>query len=109
MSRTLKFYGCSDDLFEIEGTHGDEPDEIGCYDKPCVVKIQSGDDALCVVGMYAPGNVAGCWSIGLMPVDEDREMPNWPVTYKLGGRGYSTELTMSVPDNAVVTVYKDTL
>jgi hypothetical protein len=27
MQRVLKFYGASDDLFEIEGTTGDEPDE----------------------------------------------------------------------------------
>lgn len=105
-TRVLRFYGCSDDLFEVDGGRRDEPDEIGCYDKPVVVKIQNGPDSLCVVGMYAPANVAACWSIGLMPTDEGTPMPNWPVSYKLGGRGYSTELTIEVPDTAVVSVFK---
>tara|TARA_Y100000034_G_scaffold136880_1_gene216641 strand:- start:2104 stop:2331 length:228 start_codon:yes stop_codon:yes gene_type:complete len=75
MSRALKFYGASDDLFEIEGTTGDEPDEVGCYDSFCGVTIEANDGVLNVVGYYGPFNTA-CWMIGIMPVDEDIAMPH---------------------------------
>ena len=104
MSRRLTFYGASDDLFEIEGTKGSEPDEVPCYDRAAVAKIESSEGQLCVVGMYAPGNTAPCWSIGIMPVDEEVEIPDWPMQWELGGRGYSAELTIAVPDDAVVSM-----
>jgi len=104
----VKFYGSSDDLFQVEGPVIGAPDEIGCYDKPGVIKVQSGVDQVCVVAMYSPGNVSGCWSIGLMPVDEDVPIPSWPMNWKLKDHhGYSTELVMTVPDNAVVSVVSD--
>lgn len=62
--RTLRFYGASDDRFEIEGSLPGEPDEIGCFDKSCVVKICSPSECqLAIVGIYAPGNTAPCWGI----------------------------------------------
>jgi len=42
MPRDLTFYGASDDLFEIEGTKGDEPDEIGAYDSGNAVASPTG-------------------------------------------------------------------
>lgn len=106
--RELKFYGASDDLFEIEGTSGDEPDEVGCYNRPAVAKVSSSSEGeLAVVAVYAPGNVAGCWSIGLMPVDEDVPLPSWQTAWKTGGRGYSAELTLTVPDDAVVSMMSE--
>ena len=108
MSRELRFYGASDDLFEIEGTSGDEPDEVGCYNRPAVAKIESpSEGSLCVVAVYAPANVAGCWSIGLMPRDEDIPMPPWKTSFRTGGRGYSAELTITVPDDATVSIVSD--
>jgi len=104
--RELTFYGASDDLFEIEGTRGDEPDEVGCYDEPAVAKIHSSEGELCIVGMYAPGNAAACWSIGLMPTDEDVPIPDWKMSWKNGDRGYTAELTIHVPDDAVVSMVR---
>ncbi|MCA9179356.1 MAG: hypothetical protein KDB14_33090, partial [Planctomycetales bacterium] len=95
---------CSDDLFEIDGTSGDEPDEIGCWDHPEVVKVHSpSEGGLHVVACYAPKGSVGCWAIGLMQLDEDVEIPSWPMEWKIGGRGYSVELTLTVPDDAVVS------
>lgn len=105
MSRTLKFYGASDDLFEIEGTCGDEPDEVICHETPVVAMVKGGDEGLCVVAMYAPGDAAACWSIGIMPLDEyGVPIPSWPMTWRLSEECYSPELTLTVPDDAVVSM-----
>lgn len=106
--RTLRFYGASDDRFEIEGSLPGEPDELGCYKKPCVVKVCSPSKGqLAIVGMYAPGNTAPCWSIGIMPVDEDVPIPPWQISWQTNENGYSTQLTILVPDDAVVSEVTD--
>lgn len=101
--RTLKFYGASDDLFEIEGTTGSEPDERN----PGTVEIKDADgNGLRVHCDYAVA-ANGCWMVGVAPLDEDIPIPDWPVSFKLGGRGYTAELTMVVPDTAVVSNVDD--
>ncbi len=107
--RTLKFYGGSDDLFEIEGTVRTEPDEEGCYDRPAIANIKAAEGELNIVAVYAPkGCDVGCWAIGIMPADEDIPIPPWPVSFKLNeirpGKGYSAELTIPAPDDAVVSM-----
>ena len=97
--RMLKFYGLSDDLFEIEGTRGDEPDE-----RPAgTVEVKDGDgNGLRVHCDYGvTGNA--CWMVGIAPIDDGVPIPNWPMSFRLGGRGYSAELTIEAPDSAVVS------
>ena len=75
MSRTLKFYGASDDLFEIEGTKGDEPDEVGSYNSAPVVSIRSNEGEMLVIGQYSVGGTA-CWMVGVAPFEEDVPTPS---------------------------------
>jgi len=102
--RTLKFYGASDDLFECEGTNTGigEPDEINCYDEPCIIEIKTESEGLRIVGEYAVADNA-CWMIGVAPLDEDQRIPSWPISYKNGTNGYTAELTILTPDDAVVS------
>lgn len=100
--RTLMFYGVSDDLFECEGTHIEEPDEIGCYDRPAAVSITTPQEAGLIIIGYYDNHINACWSIGILPLDEDVPIPAWPISVKLGGRGYSAALTIEVPDDAIV-------
>lgn len=105
--RTLKFWGESDDLFEIVGTRRGEPDEIGCFNQrngpPSVLLASESDGGrLIVIASYAPGqgrDKVACWAIGIAPADEDVPLPAWPMRWALGGRGYSTELQIDVPDD----------
>ena len=119
MSRKLTFYGASfdrrfmmlspsDDLFPIIGTTDSEPDEEGCFDRPAVAKVESSEGVLCVVGMYAPEGVGHCWCIGLMPIGEGVPIPEWPMEWKLSGDcEYSAALTITAPDDAVVSMLSD--
>lgn len=98
MTKKLKFYGASDDLFEIEGTSLGEPDEIGCYSRTPIVKVCNDLAGLQVIAHYV-----GVWSIGIAPLDEDIPLPGWPMEWRLSGLGYSTELTLEVPDDVRVS------
>jgi len=97
--RLLKFYGASDDLFEIDGTAEDEPDERD----PGTVEIKDIDGS--GLRVHCDYGIAGnaCWMVGVAPMDEDAPIPDWPMSFRLGGRGYSAELTMKVPDTAKVS------
>jgi hypothetical protein len=105
MSRNLKFYGASDDLFEVEGTTGTEPNEIGCYGRIPAVKVCNDHGGMIVVAIYdadsLPPDMPECWTIGICPLDEDVPLPGWPM--KWSAQGYSTVLEMEVPDDVRVT------
>lgn len=117
MSRTIKIYGSSDDLFEIETDHrAGEPDEIGCFSKPAAIKITAngemggGVDGLIVFGVQ--GVVGPGWAIGIAPLDnpnydtrsigasEGLPLPGWIKSFGLAENTYSTLLTLEVPDDA---------
>lgn len=102
MPRTLKFYGVSDDLFEVEGHRKGEPDEIS--PSQCV-KVANDHGGLVVSAHYAPGN-AGCWAIGISQLDEDEPLPDWPMTFTTGkpSRGYSVVLNIEVPDSVEMSI-----
>lgn len=97
MGRTLTFYGASDDLFEIDGTTGDEPDEIGCFGKAVTIEIRQQDRGLIVAGMYTG---RGVWAMGIAPIDDDQPMPDWPMSWAF--EGYTAKLTIQAPDHVVV-------
>lgn len=96
--RTLTFYGASDDLFECDDSARRDTEEIGCYRGPAMYRVQDGDAGLLVVGLYAPNNVVGCWSVGISQLDEDKPLPDWPMVFK--AEGYSVRLVITVPDSA---------
>lgn len=100
MSKILKFYGASDDLFEVEGAIREE---IGCFDKPGVYHLKSAEGEILVVAHYGIGNAAA-WSVGLCQVDEGVPVPAWPVTYSMHESGYSVLLTMEVPDDTHLVI-----
>lgn len=99
MSRILTFYGASDDLFVCEDKKKRNTEEAECYDGPASYKIIDENEGLIVVGHYAPSNV-GCWSVGISPLDEDCPIPNWKMHWGLSESGYSTLLSIEVPDTA---------
>jgi hypothetical protein len=95
--QTAIFYGASDDLIEIDGVKGG--DEFGAWFNS--EELMQGCFVLGgVMKIYAIYD--GCWHFSIGPVDEDIEMPDWPIRYKLHERGYSVQLEIDVPDNVAV-------
>lgn len=88
MQRKLIFYGISDDLFECDDSTDKDSEEIGSYNSVAAYKITDGNVGMYVVGHYSPVST-GCRSVGILPLDEASEIPDWDMKFKLGGRGYT--------------------
>lgn len=106
--KTVKFYGASDDLVEIEGIKGE--DEF-YFHPTCESEKGIGLSQAFLVGSGAGGLKVyaiydGCWHFSIGPIDEDIEMPQWPIRYSLYESGYSVLLEIDVPDNAFVKELK---
>lgn len=97
----IYFYGSSDDLIEIKSDNGKLDNEIGSYDCPCSVKVQTPDgDGLAVFAHYAPdGCPDGTWVFGVTLLGEDHPLPTWPVSFQTAENGYSPCLVIDSPDD----------
>lgn len=104
MTKLVRFYGHSDDCFEIEGAFNDE---IGCYDKMAVVLLKSAvaEERLAIVGLYSPHG-AGTWTAAPALIEEDDDMPAWPIRFTRK-HPYSLMLEIEVPDDTTMTVVKE--
>jgi hypothetical protein len=66
--KKLKFYGVSDDLFEMDG---DISEEISCYNSGAAYHLKAADGEMIVFGHYAPSPIPGAtWVIGVTLVEE---------------------------------------
>lgn len=99
--KDFKFYGYSDDNLEVEGAIREE---IPAEDCIASCELKSSEGALRVTGVYAPNNFAGTWCIGISPIDEDVDIPQWETRFALHEKGYSAELTITVPDDTVMVL-----
>lgn len=96
--KTVKFYGASDDLVEVEGIPG--ADEFWC-DTTCAPFAY----ATFVVGgkVRVRAIYDGCWSFAVGQVDEDLELPAWPIRItQHADPSYSVLLEIDVPDDTSV-------
>ena len=108
-ARTLRIYGHSDDLVEVEGTDrkSGEPDEITAGEREeAAVRITHKDAAgktqgLVVVAEYDyKGLAIGCWLIGIVQLGEDVALPGWPMRWS--NKEYTTVLEIDVPEGTRV-------
>jgi len=96
--RKITFYGSSDDLIEIEGAPGaDEYYADTDREEPEGRFIVGGK--ILVMALYDKN---GCWSFSLGQLHEDVPFPDWPISFRQHENGYSVELTIEAPDDAIV-------
>jgi len=111
----VEFSGHSDDLIHF-GIDGDT-DETGAYEKPLYFRIIAegapGDPCgecgrpkppktqrMAVMGYY--GEI-GTWAFAPGIASEDEAFPDWPISFSVA-HGYSTKMTVEIPDGLTVTV-----
>ena len=108
-ARTLRIYGHSDDLVEMEGTdrQSGEPDEITAGERgEAAVRITAKDSAgetqgLTVVAEYDyKGLGVGCWLIGIVQLGEAAALPGWPMRWS--NEEYTPVLELDVPEGTRV-------
>lgn len=95
--KTFAFYGRSDDC-TYGGPINDEEEYYNMR-----LAVNSDEGSVHVVFDYGG---RGVWAVGLAPTDEDAVFPEWPIAMRMCENGYSTLLTMEVPDDAVVEPIK---
>lgn len=104
--KPMIFHGYSDDTFGEYGRTRDDHDNCASG-KPIRFRVQSGVDALDVVGQYSPGN-SGAWLVGVEAIEPDngQPLPAWPMRLRQGTRDeceHSTVLEIDAPEDATVT------
>jgi hypothetical protein len=98
--RLVKFYGSSDDLFEVETNtyKKGEPDEINCSDGHVELSLEHPNgQAMRVIGHYTVG---GQWSVGIAPWNDDWPFPDWAMLW--GFLGHSATLLIELPNEVVI-------
>lgn len=104
--KTIKIYGASDDLVEIEGTDGNETflrDEFStCANNnpPSKILIEAEGHKIEVHCVYD-----GCWCFAIGSADDDSDyekMPDWKITRTWGDEvKYSETVTIEIPEDEV--------
>lgn len=111
--KIIEFRGHSDDTFGYDlldevSPHkrigGDDHDDCANSTvRAYRVESASTGTAVIVTGVY--GKCPGAtWSVGLAPDDEDVAIPAWASLSRFRTDGYTTVLTLHVPDDTAVTL-----
>lgn len=104
----LIFEGHSDDTF---GEYGHTMQDYDCCASGALIVFSvivddNGIKGLRVVGQYGstdwPDSLPACWLIGVMQLDEDIAIPNWPMKFETAKSGYSPKLFIEAPDGVKV-------
>lgn len=81
---------------------------VGTWDSGALIVFQVtvGSEGVNIVGQYDgkkwPPSCPACWLIGVMPMDEDTPIPDWPMRFKMAGNGYSPQLIIDAPEGVQV-------
>ena len=99
--KSIKIYGASDDLIEIEGSCKgcDEYGTGGSGPLMGKITLSSGDDVVMIYCIYV-----GSWAFAVCPQSGDYDRMPWDVVYSFGSdTSYSQTLDISVPDDCEVS------
>lgn len=108
--KILTVEGYSDDTFMCTGPGIDIDHDNAASGEPVVFRIQSGADAMLVIGQYAAAPSGG-WQIAVAPIDnetgDDQPIPDWPMAIGRSQRPYSPALFITAPDDVSVVMIGD--
>jgi len=94
----ITIYGASDDLVEVAGCEGADEFSSDRWSADLIAPDGSEMTVHCWYGL------GGCWQAGAGQVDEDHQLPAWPVTITQApamnpdNPGYSALLTIDAPE-----------
>lgn len=104
MSNTVKISGASDDCLEFDGYISEEYYIGSSYAEATL--IAPNGDGVRVTGVYTDG---GTWAIGLAPLEEDTQIPEWNIRFVPSTsreNAYTAVIALDVPDGTVVAQTK---
>jgi len=104
--KTLKFYGSSDDLFELDGDLQEEQDNCANGKTMAYGLFSGGFGQLIVTAQYAPECLLdGVWTIGVALWAEGRKLPGWDMRFENGEETHSPMLVIEAPDDVTVKCF----
>ncbi len=92
----VRFFGHSDDCFEIMGGAREECNE-GVFQI-----VDPAGQRINLVSTYGQHNT-GMWMLGLQTVEDDDPWPSWPMTWRVAENKYSPELCIQLPAGTTIT------
>jgi len=98
----VKFEGYSDDTFGAYWKGGDVDHDDYASGSIRVMRVRAGGEEMFVTGIYAPGNLAATWAIGIAPIEDYQVMPSWPMTWRF--ERYSAVLELELPEGFEITL-----
>ena len=100
---TLAFYGYSDDVAYCSINRTDYID-TGAFDKTAVAEVKCGEEGCYVTLQYAPHDKFGTWTVGIAPLDEGIDLPEWAKhpEFRTIPDEYTSVLVLEVPDGTEV-------
>jgi hypothetical protein len=102
----ITIYGASDDLVEVAGCEG--ADEFNSDDWQGDLIAPDGSQ----MRVYCQYRLNGTWSVGVGQVDEELQLPGWPVTITQApamnpdNPGYGALLTIDAPQGTYLANVK---
>ena len=112
--RTIVIYGAGDSLIEVEGQRHGEPDEIhlsyksGIIGGALKVAVPDTGEGLFVFAQYGAHDLSSTWMIGISQIEEGSPLPDWPMRWSDNHCGYSVQMEIDAPDEAVITLVAPT-
>ena len=101
--RTLVFWGHSDDVICIDNCYGPKDNEE-VYHSP--ILVTDADNHRVYIHVEYGKARTGCWMVGIGPVDEDEDLPEWAQP-TIRFEGYTAMLELTVPADVYVVIPKD--
>lgn len=98
----IRINGASDDLIEINGDTALEYDTNGRDKWSALIQNNGAGEALVVVATYVN---PGVWLLGVTQIDEDQQLPPWPIRIEAGRPSecsYSPTLVIEAPAGTVL-------
>lgn len=108
--KQLTFQGYSDDTFACAGPGIDVDYDDCARQSQIVMRVQGEGGSILVIGQYVPQTMAAGWGITVAPAADDPDeepMPDWPMRFVRGERGYSPVLVIDAPGDVRVTLLPD--
>lgn len=103
----ITIYGHSDDLVEVDGAVGASPEEFDVYSATKLkwrADFIAPSDDLAADRLRVYALYDGCWHFSVGQVDEDHQLPPWPVAIQQkvamspDNPGYSVLLAIDAPE-----------
>ena len=107
--KTVLIEGLGDRILRAKDGNGNTIEEVLCFRKHGVFRLQTESEEVRVVGIYSPPDSnKATWLVGLQPTKCENPLPGWNFRFALSENENGYAMLIDLPDDAkVVAVNSD--